>query len=851
MKTITWSTAAKIAWREAHASRVKFFFVILAVAIGVGALTGVRGFAAAFRSMLLREARTLMAADMSLRQFLLPTPAQQAKFDELEARGLRRTWVTETLSMVAPATGTGNPLLSSIKAVDPDAYPFYGELRLEPAGSLKQALQPDAVVISNDMLLRLDRQVGDRLKVGGAEFRIAAIVAKEPDRMTGSMNVGPRLMLSRAGLERAGLMQIGSRAAQRYLFRLPANKPQETIEKIRTELKGAFPEALIADYRETHPLVTRGLNRSTTFLSLVSLIALIVGALGVAMAMHSHLQQRLDSIAIMKCMGATSSAVMRIYAMQTLGLGVAGGVLGILFGAAVQAMFPILIARYFPIAPEFQFYWPSVIQGLATGVLTTVLFTLPPLLSIRDIRPVLILRREMAEAKRRWRQLLPSIASALLILVGLGGIAAWLTEGSGKDAARLGIYFAGGLAISLLALYGVAWVLLWSLRKMQKRGSARMPVVLRQGIANLYRPGNQAEAVLVALGVGVMFTLTIYLVQKQMLDQLTASAPPGMANVFLIDIRAHQKDDLVKLIKAQKGLQSEPDLLAAVAARITRVNGTPVPDLGLKGFERRFLQTRTVTWYDQQPDTTEVLQGLWPAGPDDVCIGEDAAKGLKIGPGAELDWTSNGRDFRARVSCVFKTEEIRVGSTVEFIFRQPKLAGFPVTYFGGVRVRPADVPALQRASYQKFPTVTVINVADVIQIVQEVIDQIAVVVRFISAFAILAGIIILASSVAGTRFRRIREVVILKTLGGTRPAIARIFSIEFLILGAVAGLMGGALATGFSSLLLSRLFEATPRVNLAPNGVAILATALVANLAGWMASFRILAQRPLEVLRGE
>ncbi|MBY0374373.1 MAG: ABC transporter permease [Bryobacteraceae bacterium] len=850
MKTITWSTAAKIAWREAHASRVKFFFVVLAVAIGVGALTGVRGFAAAFRSMLLREARTLMAADLSLRQFLLPTEAQQKKFDELATRGLRRTWVTETLTMVAPAQG-GDPLLSSIKAVDPAAYPFYGELRLAPAVRLGDALQPDTVIVSNEMLLRLNLEVGQFVRIGGLDFRIAAIVEKEPDRMTGSMNVGPRLMMSRAGLERAGLMQIGSRAAQRYLFQMPMNRPQETIEKIRVELKAAFPESLIADYRETHPLVTRGLNRSTTFLSLVSLIALIVGALGVAMAMNSHLQQRLDSIAIMKCMGATSSAIMRIYALQTLGLGLAGGGLGIVLGAGVQAMFPILIARYFPVAPEFRFYWPSVIQGLATGVLTTVLFTLPPLLSIRDIRPVLILRREMAEAKRRWKQSLPSIVSAVLILIGLGGIAAWLTEGSGQDAVRLGLYFAGGLAVSLLALYGVAWLLLWGLRKIQKKSSAQMPVGLRQGIANLYRPGNQAEAVLVALGVGVMFTLTIYLVQKQMLDQLTASAPPGMANVFLIDIRAHQKEELVKLLKAQKGLQSEPDLLAAVAARITKVNGTPVADLGLKGFERRFLQTRTVTWYDRQPDSTEVLQGLWPAHDDDICVGEDAAKGLKLSPGAELDWTSNGRDFRARVSCVFKTEEIRAGSTVEFIFRQPKLAGFPVTYFGGVRVRPADVPALQRASYQKFPTVTVINVADVIQIVQEVIDQIAVVVRFISAFAILAGVIILASSVAGTRFRRIREVVILKTLGGTRPAIARIFSIEFLILGAVAGLMGGALATGFSSLLLSRLFEATPRVNLLPNGVAVIATALVANLAGWLASFRILSQRPLEVLRAE
>src|SRR5579863_4558606 len=316
-------TAFKIAWREARSSSVKFLFVILAVAIGVGSLTGVRGFSRAFHDMLLSQARTLMAADLSLRVFTLPTPDQDAAMNDLVQRGVQRTWITETLSM-ASAGADRPPMLVSIKAVDPKVYPFYGEIRLDPPAPLGQALTSDSVAVSDEVFLRLGVKNGDGLRLGGQDFKIIGKVAYEPDRMLGSLNVGPRVMVTREGLDRTGLMLPGSRAAERYLFKLSPASPG--IAEVRSQLKREFPDALIADYRETHPIITQGLDRSTTFLSLVSLITLIVGALGVASAMHAHLQQRLDSIAIMKCLGARSGHVMRIYLIQTLGLGLAGGV---------------------------------------------------------------------------------------------------------------------------------------------------------------------------------------------------------------------------------------------------------------------------------------------------------------------------------------------------------------------------------------------------------------------------------------------------------------------------------------------------------------------------------------------
>jgi putative ABC transport system permease protein len=306
------------------------------------------------------------------------------------------------------------------------------------------------------------------------------------------------------------------------------------------------------------------------------------------------------------------------------------------------------------------------------------------------------------------------------------------------------------------------------------------------------------------------------------------------------------------MLRAQPGVEGAPEIVPNVAVRLVSVDGTAVEQLALQGWGRRFLQTRPASFAASKPEHTEVLQGAWWTGqPAQVAVSEEAAKILNVRIGSRLQFAAFGRTIDAHVAAIHRTEAIRVGAANEFIFDPATLAGLPATYYGGVRVKPPQVAALQRTAYRMFPTVSVVNAADVLQIVQDVVDQIALIIRFISLFTILAGVIILAASVAGTRFRRIREVVILKTLGATRRRVAAIFSVEFLILGAVAGLMGGLLATGFSSLLLKRFFEAPFRVDPLPNLLAVLVTALIANTAGWLASFRILGRKPLEVLREE
>jgi putative ABC transport system permease protein len=833
-----------------RASRSRFFFVVLAVAVGVGSLTGVRGFSRSFRHMLLREARNLMAADMTARVFALPNPDQQAALDRLQARGVRRTWITETVTM-ASSPSTANPLLISVKAVDPNVYPFYGAVALNPPQPLRQALTPTSVVVSDDLLARLNVQTGDTLHIGGQDFRIAGSVVSEPDRMTGSLNVGPRVMITREGLDRTGLITAGSRASERYLFALPergstSGAPAVTVSDARAILKRAFPEATIADYRETHPIITRGLDRSTTFLSLIALIALVIGAMGVASAMHGHLQQKLDGIAVMKCIGARSAQIIRIYTAQTLMLGLGGGLIGVAFGVGVAAAFPGFIAKYFQIdTTAYWDAWPAA-QGIAVACLVTLLFTLPPLLGIRAIRPAQVFRRDV-EPLRATRRAPAAWLARIAILLGTGLVAVTLTEGEPADRLRTGAWFTLGLTIGIALLSLAGWAALRACRALLRRAGSRLPSAVRHGIANLYRPGNQAQAAVVSLGVGVMFTLTVFLVQTALVSQIRGSAPPGMPNVFLLDIPANQRAALSSFIQAQPGVKEAPEVAFAVAARIVSVDGQPVEN-------RRFQRTRSVTTIDALPPDVVILSGSWWKPGDrtpQVCVQEEAARLLNVKPGSEIDWSIWNQNIRTRVACIERSESIRMTGRFEFLFSPGPLDGLPSVYYGSARVRPADVPALQRVVYQKFPTVTVVNIADVMQIIEDVVERIAAVIRFISAFTILAGAVMVASSVAGTRFRRMREVVTLKALGATRRRIAWIFSIEFLTLGTVAGVMGVALATAFAALILDRLLEIHFHPNPLTAALAILISAATATGAGWLASFRILSRKPLEILRAE
>ena len=848
-----WATAAKIAWRELRASRSKFLFVILSVAIGVAALTGVRGFSESFQKELLDQARSIMSADLSARMFRLITPQENAKLDALaESKGVERTSVTETVSM-ASLQGDPVPLLVSLKVVDPAKYPFYGAVTLSPAGDLRTMLTDSSVVVDDNLLVRLRAKVGDSLKIGGQFFRIGAVIEKEPDRLTAGVGLGPRVMMTRAAVDKTGLLQAGSRATERYLFKLGPQSGK--VAAVRGDLEKILPDSQITDFRETSPALSEGLDHATGLLSLICLVAMVLGAIGVGMAMRAHLQQRIDILAIMKSIGARSSDILRIYLLQTLLLGTVGALLGIVLGLGVEWALPFFFGKLLPIQPPLRLPVRSVSAAFGTGILTTVLFCLPPLLDVRKIRPSIVLRKtvEGGDTESRlslWKRIRENQAqwiSVVVIVLALGGIAAALA-----DSMVVGKWFAAALCGLLVVILGLASVTLRTLRAFLNKTRLHLHSALRHGLANLYRPGNQSAAVLAALGTGVMLILSVFLMQHAIVSRMNSDATTSAANIFLIDISQDEVQGVKDLVLHQTGSQNKFEAIPIVSARITAVDGVPTDQLKVKNYPKRLLSSVSVTWADAVPEGVKVTQGKWwqKGDTDGLAVVEHVAHRLNLRVGSAVDFASGETTIHTHVAAIYKAEGEHVFARSEFILPSGPLAGLPNVWYAAVHVQSKQIASMERALFAAYPTVTVINIADILDTVQGVVHQITLVIRFLAGFSILSGAIILASSVASTRFRRIREVVVLKTLGATRNRIATVFSVEFVVLGLLAGAVGVIFANLLTRVLLHKM-DVAYHPELAVSGISVIATAVLAVVTGWIACFRILGQKPLEVLREE
>ena len=865
-RALSWKRAGAIAWRDLKSAPGKFAFVVLSVAVGVAALVGVRGLSDSFRSSLSTEARSLMAGDYSARLVRPPTEEERNRVAEFVKQSgnadgtdrVRSTWVTETVSM-ASVPPDPVPLLVALKAVDPSEYPYYGTVQLEPAMSLQQGLANDSAIVAEEFLIRLNAHVGQTMRLGGRNFRISAILKQEPDRITAGAGLGPRVMISQAALAQTGLVAPGSRVGERLLVKLPAKAARGLTSDaentaVRSQLEGALPDADVMDYREGNRALTRGLDNATAILSLICLVAMVLGAIGVAMAMHAHLEQRMDMLAILKAMGAGSADLLRIFLLQTLGLGLAGGLLGVAAGVGVMTALPYAFGKLLPMNVVLNFPWRSAFAGLGTGLLTTLLFCLPPLLDVRNVRPVLVLRRLVEpgpEGIRGWlakwwaRRLQLTIA---VIVVALLGAIAWALS----DSAKVGSAFAGIFTVALIVLLALAALALWTLRFMLDRVRLRIPSSLRHGLANLYRPGNQSAPVLAALGTGVMLILAVYLMQSQVLRELRMTASPKLPNVFLIDMTADEVPGIRNFFAHQPGVVETLNLMPAVTGHFNSINGQAVEDMKGQHYPRRMLQQAELTYDDSPPEGDKVSQGTWwkSANAQELAMDERVAKRINAGVGSSVELELGGVPHTLKVSAVYKSDGQHLGARVPFVVPSGLAKGLPATWYGGVHMDPKQVASMERAFFAAFPTVTVINVADVLDRIESVVDQITLVVRVLAGFSILAGLMILASSIASTRFRRIQEAVVLKTLGATRMRIVRTFSVEFSVLGLLAGAVGVVFANLLTRILLHRL-EADFVIQWGATVIALVGTSVLATVTGWLASYRILGLRPLEVLRDE
>jgi putative ABC transport system permease protein len=440
------------------------------------------------------------------------------------------------------------------------------------------------------------------------------------------------------------------------------------------------------------------------------------------------------------------------------------------------------------------------------------------------------------------------MAVGVVILAGLWAIAVWV--GSSIKYASV---FAAVLLGSLLVIGALGSLLLSGVRRLASRAVIRRSAALRHGIANLDRPGAHALAILASLGIGVMFTVTVWFLQYSVLEEVSLAAPPGSPNLFLINITDREKDGLIQLLEKEAGVLDRQPLSPSVAAQIATIDGVPLEQIPLEEGAKRFLNTQFVlTWTEEVPPATVILEGSWwPAQPKEslVSVQELAAQALGIKVGSIIEWTTLEGPVKARVANIRRTDAIRVGANNQFILSPGTLDKFPAVYYGAIRVKPERIGTIQAHVFERFPTVTVINAADILEIIQGVMDRVSSAIRFVAGFAIFGGLVVLASSVAGTRYRRMREVAVLKTVGATRGALIRMFCVEFALIGCAAGFVGGALAAIASGVLIGELLETPYTFSWAPVLPAAAIMAALTVVTGCVASYGILRRKPLDILR--
>ena len=402
--------------------------------------------------------------------------------------------------------------------------------------------------------------------------------------------------------------------------------------------KTALPDAQVMDFREGNPALSRGLDNATAILSLICLVAMVLGAIGVAMAMHAHLEQRMDMLAILKALGAGSGDLLRIFLLQTLGLGLAGALLGVAAGVGVMVALPAAFGNLLPMHVVLNFPWQSALAGLGTGLLTTLLFCLPPLLDVRGGEagagaaqaggagpggdPRLVFE---------WWARRLQLGIAALVVAALGGIA-WALS----DSAEVGTWFAVMFTIALVVLLVLAAVALWTVRFLLDRVRLQLPSSLRHGLANLYRPGNQSAAVLAALGTGVMLILAVYLMQAQVLRELKETASPKLPNIFLVDVTTDEVAGVRDFFAHQPGVSQALDLMPVVPGRFVSINGQPVEQMKGQHYPRRMLEQAELTWADAPPEGDKVTQGAWWKDAERGGTGRGRGRGAATEPGRGL-----------------------------------------------------------------------------------------------------------------------------------------------------------------------------------------------------------------------
>jgi putative ABC transport system permease protein len=836
-----------LARRELRSSWKRLLFFFLCIGVGVGSIVALRSMIQNLNHVVTGQAREMMTADAQV-ETTREWPADVlAKIDRAAGPPLveARTETVEAPTMLRPADpAREGALMVEVKGIE-RGFPLYGDFRLTDGRPFDFSLVgQNGAVVAPQLLERLNLRVGDRVKIGEKEFEIRGVTRQEPGS-AGGFRLGPRVFVERAALDAAGLTGFGSRARRKILFKVAEGGAEKLVQRLRAELGNNVYN--VRSYKDSEENLGEQFTRAENYLSLTGLVVLVLGGIGVSSVTRVFIEQKKKSIAVLKCVGATGRRLTAAYLAQVVALGAAGSVLGVLLARAALVFVRARFADSLPPNLSYELHAGAVAQGLGLGVLISLLFSALPLLRIRQIRPNMLLREVETETTRRWPDL-TRWAVALGVLAGLVFLTSWQA-----DSVRVGVFFIAGLGATALVLYAAAWLLIFIVRRARGLGTFS----LRQAINSMHRPGNQTRVIVMAVGLGAFLVMSVQSLQSNLLAEFERLRGGNLPNMYLIDVQKDQVEGVRELVEQATGTHAE--LIPTVRARIARVNGQEI-DLDAAGMRRergRLGREYVVTYRPNlEPNETVVAGKFWDATPSsepEVSIEEGMLGTAGLDLGGTITFDIQGRKVTARVTSVRRVDWRRSRTGFLVVFRPGTLEAAPQMFVGAVD-GPTEEPQrsrFQRAVVDRFPNVSVIDVADIVRSVSRILSNITLAVSFIGGFVLLSGVLILVGSVAMTKFQRVYEAAVLKTLGARRRVLLTIILAEYGLLGLVAGLVGALAADALSYAVARYVFEIdwtlAPAVNLA--GVA--ATVLLVGAVGALSSLDVLTRKPLAVLRAQ
>ena len=851
----------KMAWRDSRASRRRLLLFSLSVVLGIAALVAIGSFSANLDRAIQEQSKGLLGADLVVVARTQPDAALQGYLDALGGEQAKEQMLS---SMIVFPQAEGATRLVQVRAVEGN-FPFYGDFVTVPADAPARLRAGGNVVLLEETLMQqFNVQTGGTVKIGRTNFTVIGALEKIPGESTAVAMVAPRAFIPLGALEATGLAGTGKDILMRYrmALKLPAaSDPAAIVRDMRDKFRGQRLSFDTVEQRKRE--LGRALENIQGFLGLVGFVALFLGAIGVASAVHVYVGQKITTVAVLRCLGASARQSFSVYVVQGIALGMFGAVLGAVLGVAVQLALPTMLKGLLPFDVDFFVAWPAVGRGMAAGFVICLLFTLLPLLSIRRVSPLVALRSAFAERAGQspdpWRVIL-----GVLIVGAVGGFAVWQT-----GSIRVGLGFTGMLALGFAVLGGLAQFVAWAARRWFPR---HLPYVVRQGVANLYRPNNRTVLLLLALGLGTYLILTLYLTRTTLLHEIQDSGAGGRSNLLFFDIQDDQIKPLGELVAAQGAPVVQQ--AAIVTMKISAVKGRPVEDLLKEQGERGPTRGRQgeggggagwtlrreyrTTFRGSLSPTEHIIAGTFTGNVDPgtavvpISIEEGLLSDMQLQLGDEIVWDVQGVPVRTRVTSVRTVEWRRLEPNFFVVFPEGVLEPAPKFYVVAVHAAPpAESARVQRAVVGAFPNVTAIDLALVMQTIDGLISKVSFVIEFMALFTVATGVIVLVGAVLNGRYQRIRETVLLRTLGATRRQLGQIQLVEYAILGGLAGLVGCVLAVAGNALLAHFVFHMTPVAPVLMLVTAVAAVSAVTLVAGWLSNRDITRTPPLEVLRQE